>query len=49
MESVIGNQKIEHWVAIRILNFLNTAQSASDIVRMVKDDPSAGPQARAWV
>ncbi len=42
MESVIGNQKIEHWVAIRILNFLNTAQSASDIVRMVKDDPSAG-------
>ncbi|MBK7873161.1 MAG: hypothetical protein IPJ74_22060 [Saprospiraceae bacterium] len=42
MDAVFGNQKIEHWVAIRILNFLNRVKKAEEIVSGVKDDPNSG-------
>lgn len=37
-----GNQKIEDWVATRILNFLNYTRDAASIVETVKDDPNSG-------
>ncbi|MDX1941315.1 MAG: hypothetical protein SFU99_12235 [Saprospiraceae bacterium] len=42
MDAVFGNQKIENWVAIRILNFLNSAKNDQDIINGVKDDPNSG-------
>lgn len=39
---VFRNQKIENWVAVRILNFLNDARNAADITEAVRDDPNAG-------
>lgn len=42
MDSTFRNQKIENWVALRILNFLNQAQSIDDIVGKVLDDPNSG-------
>ncbi len=42
MDAVFGNQKIEGWVELRILNFLNAAQTVDDIVNQVLDDPNSG-------
>ncbi len=42
MDVVFGNQKIENWVATRILNFLNSAKTAKDISDGVQDDPNSG-------
>jgi len=42
MDAIFKNQKIENWVALRILNFLNAAQSVNDIVGKVLDDPNSG-------
>lgn len=42
MVAIFGNQKIESWVAIRILNFLNYTRDAAQIVETVKDDPNSG-------
>lgn len=42
MDAIFKNQKIENWVALRILNFLNAAQSVNDIVGKVLDDPNTG-------
>lgn len=42
MDSVFKNQKIEPWVALRILNFLNAAQSANDIAGKILDNPNVG-------
>jgi hypothetical protein len=39
---VFGNQKIEDWVATRILNFLNYTRAASKIVETIQDDPNSG-------
>lgn len=45
MDAVFQNQKIESWVELRILNFLNAAQTVEDIVGKVLDDPNAGGSA----
>ncbi|HMO38415.1 MAG TPA: hypothetical protein PKC76_03885 [Saprospiraceae bacterium] len=42
MDAIIGNQKIENWVVIRILSFLNAATSAREISEKIKDDPNSG-------
>lgn len=42
MDSIFKNQKIEPWVALRILNFLNAAQSAKDIAGKILDNPNVG-------
>lgn len=42
MDAVFRNQKIENWVALRILNFLNAAQSPDDIAGKILDNPNTG-------
>lgn len=42
MDSIFRNQKIEDWVALRILNFLNAAQSSEDIAGKILDNPQEG-------